>query len=243
MPLLTVRNVTKRFAGLVAVKHVTMEIKEGEIFGLIGPNGAGKTTLFNSVSGFYTPEEGTIEFDGHNITGLSPHTICQEGLARTFQIVKPFGNLSALENVMVGAFNRAKSYTQSARLSLEKLEFVGLADKKDVRVKELTIGDQRRLELARALATQPKLLLLDEVMAGLTPSEVSEVMGLIKKTRESGVTIFIIEHIMQALMNLSDRVFVMHHGEKLAEGTPQEVSSDPKVIEAYLGEVTMIAQA
>ncbi len=241
MPLLVVQQVNKSFSGLMAVKDISLEVNEGEIFGLIGPNGAGKTTLFNLVSGFYVPDRGSIIFDGQEITGLGPHTICQRGLARTFQIVKPFGNLSALENVMVGAFNRVGPYAQAARLALEKLVFVGLAEKKDIRVKELTIADQRRLELARALATQPKLLLLDEVMAGLTPSEVTEVMELIRKIRQSGVTIFIIEHIMHALMNLSDRVFVMHHGEKLAEGTPQEVSSNQKVIEAYLGEVAMLA--
>ncbi|MHB1406064.1 MAG: ABC transporter ATP-binding protein [Desulfitobacteriaceae bacterium] len=241
MTLLSASSLTKKFLGLVAVKEVDLSINQGEILGLIGPNGAGKTTLFNMLSGYYRADGGQVVFNGEDVTGLSPHEICKKGLARTFQIVKPFGKLSSLENVMVGAFNRAKSYSEATEIAERYLAFVGLDHKKDTQVKELTIGDQRRLEMARALATGPRLLLLDEVMAGLTPTEVSLVMDLVQKVRQDGVTVLMIEHIMAALMKLSDRVLVLHHGEKLAEGTPEEIVNNPKVAEAYLGEVAMLA--
>ena len=241
MELLSAKSLTKIFVGLVAVKDVDVSINKGEILGLIGPNGAGKTTLFNMISGYYRADGGKVVFQGEDITNLAPHEICRRGLARTFQIVKPFGKLSALENVMVGAFNRAKGYGEATDIAEHYLEFVGLAQKKDTQVKELTIGDQRRLEMARALATAPQLLLLDEVMAGLTPTEVSMVMDLVLKVREDGVTVLMIEHIMAALMKLSDRVLVLHHGEKLAEGTPDEIVKNSQVAEAYLGEVNMLA--
>lgn len=241
MNILSTSSLTKKFQGLVAVKEINMFIKKGEIFGLIGPNGAGKTTLFNMISGYYRSDGGKVFYKDEDITGLSPHKICQRGLARTFQIVKPFGKLSAIENVMVGAFNRAGSYGEATDIALHYLDFVGLSHTRDIPVKELTIGDQRRLEMARALATKPKLLLLDEVMAGLTPTEVSIVMELILKVREDGVSILMIEHIMAALMKLSDRILVLHHGEMLAEGTPEEIVRNPKVAEAYLGEVDMLA--
>jgi len=239
--LLSTSSITKKFQGLVAVKEIDMFIKKGEIFGLIGPNGAGKTTLFNMISGYYRPDGGKVIYKDEEITGLSPHKICKRGLARTFQIVKPFGKLSALENVMVGAYNRTGSYGEATDIALHYLDFVGLSHTRNIPVKELTIGDQRRLEMARALATRPQLLLLDEVMAGLTPTEVSMVMELILKVREDSVSILMIEHIMAALMKLSDRILVLHHGEMLAEGTPEEIVRNPKVAEAYLGEVDMFA--
>lgn len=241
MTLLSANRLTKKFLGLVAVKKVDLTINKGEIFGLIGPNGAGKTTLFNMLSGYYRADGGQVLFNGEDVTSLSSHEICKKGLARTFQIVKPFGKLSSLDNVKVGAFNRTKNYAEATEIAEHYLAFVGLEHKKDIRVKELTIGDQRRLEMARALATGPQLLLLDEVMAGLTPTEVSMVMDLVQKVREDGVTVLMIEHIMAALMKLSDRVLVLHHGEKLAEGTPKEIVKNPKVAEAYLGEVEMLA--
>lgn len=241
MTLLSAKRLTKKFLGLVAVKEVDLALNQGEILGLIGPNGAGKTTLFNMLSGYYRADGGQVLFKGEDITNLESHQICKKGLARTFQIVKPFGKLSALENVMVGAFNRARNYSEAAEIAAHYLAFVGLDHKKETQVKELTIGDQRKLEMARALATGPQLLLLDEVMAGLTPTEVSMVMDLVLKVRENGVTVLMIEHIMAALMKLSDRVLVLHHGEKLAEGTPAEIVKNPKVAEAYLGEVEMLA--
>lgn len=238
MELLSVNGLTKIFSGLTAVKDVDFILNKGEILGLIGPNGAGKTTLFNMISGYHRASHGKVVFKGEEITKYNPHQICKKGLARTFQIVKPFGKLSALENVMVGSFNRTKDYREAAEVAAYYLDFVGLAHKKETMVKELTIGDQRRLEMARALATKPDLLLLDEVMAGLTPTEVSIVMDLVFKVRENGVSVLMIEHIMAALMKLSDRVLVLHHGEKLAEGTPEEVAKNPVVAEAYLGKVS-----
>lgn len=228
-------KVTKRFAGLTAVDGVDLQINEGEIVGLIGPNGAGKTTFFNSITGFYTPEGGSIEFDGKSITNKTTFQNCKLGMARTFQIVQPFGQLTALENVMVGAFNRLESYNEAEKLAKEMIIFVGMEDKMNSIVADLTIGDQRKLEMARALATKPKLLLLDEVMAGLTPTEIEECVELVLKIRESGVTILMIEHIMAALMKLSDRVVVLERGKLIAEGKPEEITTNERVIESYLG--------
>ena len=233
--LLRATKVTKQFAGLTAVDSVDLEINEGEIVGLIGPNGAGKTTFFNSITGFYPATYGTVEFDGAKITHRTTYENCKAGMARTFQIVQPFGQLTSLENVMVGAFNREKSYAEAERVAKEMIEFVGMEDKMHSIVADLTIGDQRKLEMARALATKPKLLLLDEVMAGLTPTEIEDTVDLVLKIRKSGVTILMIEHIMAALMKLSDRVVVLDHGKLIAEGTPQEITQNERVIESYLG--------
>lgn len=233
--LLKAVKVTKKFAGLTAVDSVDLEINEGEIVGLIGPNGAGKTTFFNSITGFYPATFGSVVFDGHDITRRTTFQNCKAGMARTFQIVQPFGQLTSLENVMVGAFNRVKSYSEAEKIAKEMIVFVGLEDKMNAIVADLTIGDQRKLEMARALATKPKLLLLDEVMAGLTPTEIEDCVELVHKIRKSGVTILMIEHIMAALMKLSDRVVVLDHGKLIAEGTPQEITQNERVIESYLG--------
>lgn len=233
--LLKAKKVTKKFSGLIAVDSVDLEIREGEIVGLIGPNGAGKTTFFNSITGFYASDAGSVEFDGVNITHKTTYQNCKAGMARTFQIVQPFGQLTALENVMVGAFNQLESYGEAENTAREMIAFVGMQDKTNAIVADLTIGDQRKLEMARALATKPKLLLLDEVMAGLTPTEIEGVIELVLKIRESGVTILMIEHIMAALMKLSDRVLVLDHGKLIAEGTPEEITQNEKVIESYLG--------
>lgn len=233
--LLNAENVTKKFAGLTAVDSVNLVINEGEIIGLIGPNGAGKTTFFNSITGFYKADEGKVTFDGKDITQLTTYQNCKIGMARTFQIVQPFGNLTALENVMVGAFNRVRSYGEAEKNAREMIDFVGMADKVNDIVADLNIGDQRKLEMARALATKPKLLLLDEVMAGLTPTEIEGVIELVQKIRKSGTTVLMIEHIMAALMKLSDRVVVLDHGKKIAEGTPTEITNNKTVIESYLG--------
>lgn len=235
MPLLELENVTKKFAGLIAVNNVSMEIKKGEIIGIIGPNGAGKTTLFHSICGFHRAEEGIIKYEGKNIRGLKPEIICEHGIARTFQIVQPFGNLTLLENVIVGAFNKYSKYSEAKKIALKNLEFVGLGLRANIRMKDLTFPEQKKVELARALATQPKLLFLDEIMSGLNPSEVQEMIVLIRSIRDQGITIVFIEHLMAAVMSLSDNVIVMHHGEVLAIGAPEVVKEDPDVIEAYLG--------
>ncbi|UCH26723.1 MAG: ABC transporter ATP-binding protein [Trueperaceae bacterium] len=234
-PLLQVHDATKHFGGLTAVNQVTLALDEGEILGLIGPNGAGKSTLFNMISGTYRPDGGTVRFAGEDITGTPPHLICQRGLARTFQIVKPFANLTVVENVMVGSFLRRGRVQESEQRARQVLEFVGLSPYADQPAHNLTTAGRNRLELARALATEPRLLLLDEVMAGLTPTESRGIVSLIQKIRESGVTLLVIEHVMKAIMTLSDREAVLHHGELIAVDTPSEITRNPEVITAYLG--------
>jgi branched-chain amino acid transport system ATP-binding protein len=236
MRILELKGVNKSFGGLKAVEDFNLSIEEGEILGLIGPNGAGKSTIFNCIAGVYPPTAGEIYFKGENITHQRPWDLCREGLARTFQIVKPFSSRTVLYNVTVGAFATTGKRAEAERRALKVLRRLHMQDVKDVRAGNLTIAYLKRLEIARALATQPKLLLLDEVMAGLRPTEVDEMVKIIKELRESGVTIFVIEHIMRAIMALSDRIAVLHFGKKITEGTPKEVASDERVIKAYLGE-------
>jgi branched-chain amino acid transport system ATP-binding protein len=236
MKILEVQHLTKDFGGLRAVDSLDLGIEEGEILGLIGPNGAGKSTVFNCVAGVYPPTRGHIYFRSEEISGRKPWDLCKYGMARTFQIVKPFASKSVLYNVMVGAFAITDKTNEAREKALWVLEFLNFEDRKDMRAGNLTIADRKRLEIARALATEPKLLLLDEVMAGLRPAEVDEMVAIIRRLRDQGVTIFVIEHIMRAIMALSDRIVVIQFGQKIAEGVPQQVAADENVIKAYLGE-------
>jgi branched-chain amino acid transport system permease protein len=236
-PILEVENLSKNFGGLKAISNLTFSVRRGEILGIIGPNGAGKTTLFNILSGVYRPDRGVVKFQGPVVSQLNKsHVLCRSGIGRTYQLVKPFENMTVLDNVMVGAFCRQSSREKARDRSLGILQFVGLAQKKAMLANEITLADKKKLEVARVLATQPRLLLLDEVMAGLTPVEVQETGELIRKIRDSGQTVIIIEHVMQAIMSLSDRVLVLSQGEKITEGRAEEVIRDARVIKAYLGE-------
>jgi len=236
MALLEVSNLTKRFGGLVANDSVSAEVNEGEIVGLIGPNGAGKTTLFNCISGFYRPDGGSVVFEGKDITRFSADRICREGMARTFQIVRIFKDMTVLENVMIGAFCRTTSPERARQEALKTLEFVGLAEKRDIPGGSLTIAEKKRLELARVLATQPKLLMLDEAMAGLNPMETREAVELLREINAQGITLIVVEHVMEAIMTISDRIVVLDYGRKIAEDVPQNIAVNEEVIKAYLGE-------
>lgn len=241
MKLLEIDRLTKDFGGLRAVDRLDISIQDGMILGLIGPNGAGKSTAFNCIAGLYSATSGQVIYKDDDITNLKSYDVCRKGIARTFQLSKPFPNKSVLKNVMVGGFLWSKDRNRAEAKALEVLEFVNLIDKRDVLGKSLTVADRKRLELARALATDPALLLLDEVMAGLRPAEVEEVITIIRKINERGVTIFLIEHIMQAIMSLSDFIVVIHYGKKIAEGQPEEIASNEQVIKAYLGEEYVLA--
>jgi ABC-type branched-subunit amino acid transport system ATPase component len=234
--ILELKNINKSFRGLKAISDVSLSLHPGEIVGLIGPNGAGKTTLFNVISGFQMPDSGSVTFKVHSIVGLKPHKICKLGLTRTFQIVKPFNQLTILQNVAVGCFNWASDFEAAEAEAWKTLEFVGLEKKALDEAKSTTIPDRKRLELARALASKPELILLDEVMAGLNPTEQTKIIDLVRQIRDSGVSVFIIEHSMRVIMGLCDRICVIHHGQVIAVGTPSQVCADKNVINSYLGE-------
>jgi len=238
MRILEGYGVTRHFGGLAAISNVDFHVEQGEIVGLIGPNGAGKTTLFNLISAALNLSSGVIKFKGEKISGLKAHQICRTGVARTFQSVKVFGNIFALGNVLLGSLFGTSSGMSSAdatRGAMEALEFVGLLAMEAIPAKDLTLANQKRLEVARALATKPELLLLDELVAGLNPAETAQAMELVTKIRDRGITILMIEHVMKAIMSVCDRILVLHHGEKIAEGTPEEITNNQTVIEIYLG--------
>ena len=235
MAILEIRNVSKFFGGLAANSNITFEVPEGTVLGLIGPNGAGKTTLFNCITGYSPPSRGEIVFNGRRMNGLKPDKICKLGMVRTWQKVRPLTNLPVLDNVMVGALCRTRSVKHAKDIAQEQLRVVRLDQKSSTPAGALPIGERKRLEVARVLATRPRLLLLDEVMGGLNPAEREEVIELILEIRRTGITQIVIEHDMKAIMRLSDRIVVLNSGEKLAEGTPQEIVANPAVVEAYLG--------
>lgn len=239
MKILSSGNCTKYFSGLAALKDVSLEIEKGDIFGLIGPNGSGKTTFFNVITGVYAPNHGQIKLNGLNITGFSPSDVCRRGLSRTFQVPKPFGELTVVQNVMVGTAI-GSTVQKGAKKALEILDFVGLKEKATSLAGSLTIPDLRRLELAKALSTEPQIILLDEVMAGLRPSEVKKTLELLRYINSQGITLLIIEHIMEAIMTICNRIAVLNYGEKIAEGAPNEIATNPEVIAAYLGDEYVI---
>jgi branched-chain amino acid transport system ATP-binding protein len=232
---LEIRGLSKRFGGLRAVQDVSFTVKENETVALIGPNGAGKTTSFHLITGFHRPDSGSVLAFGREIVGLKPHEICAHGLARTFQVAKPFGAMTVLDNVMIGAFLRDRNTAAAREKAREAIEFVGLTAKALTAAKDLTTIDQRRLEMARALATQPRILLLDEVMAGLNPSEIDQAVALVGKLSQRGLTIVIVEHVMRAIMAVARHIVVLDHGQKIAEGFPKEIVENPEVVRAYLG--------
>ncbi len=234
-PLLEVRGVSKRFGGLTALSGVDFAVGAGEVVGIIGPNGAGKTTLFHLISGFYRPSGGEVRFDGRAIAGLRPHAVCRLGIARTFQLVQPFPTLTVLANAMIGAFTRVRRPAAARDAARRALAAVDLEAKAEHEARTLTLSERKRLEVARALATGPRLLLLDEVMAGLTAAEIGLTIELCRRLRGEGLTILVIEHVLRAMMALADRLVVLHHGEKIAEGTPAAIARDPRVVQAYLG--------
>jgi branched-chain amino acid transport system ATP-binding protein len=230
------REVSKRFGGLMAVNGVSFQVEKGEIFGLIGPNGSGKTTIFNLINHYYTLSAGDIFFKDRSIKGLKPYQICHLGVGRTFQVVKPLKRMSVLENIMASAFCRVNTFREARDLAMETLDFCNLLPEKDKLAKSLPIGGRKRLEITRAMATKPELLLLDETAAGLNPGELDEAIDLIKRIRDRGITIIIVEHIMKVIMSISDRIHAINYGQTIAEGKPEQVANNKEVIEAYLGE-------
>lgn len=235
-PLLTVDGLHMMFGGLVANRDISFSVGEGQIIGLIGPNGAGKTTLFNCLAGYYTPSAGTIHFNGAAVGGQTPEQAARRGIARTFQIVRIFPEMTVLENVMVGAMLRSKKVAAARAAAENELVFIGLDHKSDVRAAQLTVSEQKRLEVARALATHPRLILLDEIMAGLTPTEVRESSQMVVRIRDRGISSIIVEHVMEGIMPISDRIIVLDAGVKIAEDAPAAIARNPAVIAAYLGE-------
>jgi len=236
MALLEVKELSKRFGGVTALDNVSIKVSKGELVGIIGPNGAGKTTFYNCVTGFYPPTSGKVFFEGKDITGLPSHKICKMGIARTFQIPRPFMSMTLLENVMIGALGAGMSLSEAKEKAKEVISFLMLEEQADKPISKLNFNYRRRCELARALATNPKLLMLDETFAGLNPSEIDEMVKLVRKIHESGVTIMLTEHVMRVVMSLAERVIVFHQGRVIAEGSPKEIVNDAKVIEAYLGQ-------
>lgn len=233
--ILKIEHLSKHFGGLKAVNDISMTVEQGEIHALIGPNGAGKTTLFNLISGFITPTSGHVYFDGSDVTNMKPYRLCSRGLVRTYQIVQPFRGMSTLDNVMVGGFTHTNKVPLAREKAMRALKITKLDHKADIQARSLNLCEQKRLEVARALATEPKLIMLDEVMAGLNPGEVIEVMDIVRDIKDLGITIVIIEHIMQAVMSISDNITVISFGEKIAEGKPNDIATNPDVISVYLG--------